>query len=226
MKESGALFLFTGEVLGQRPMSQHRQALQLIDRETGMEGMILRPLSAVHFPPTVPEKEGWVDRNRLLGIQGRSRRVQIGLAHEKGIGDYPCPAGGCRLTDKNFARRLQEYFQHASSPTLADMPLLKIGRHFILENGGRLIVARDEREGDALVRFRRKGDRLLVPANFSGPVVLLRGNDLEAALGKIQTYSRRPLPAGAIVECHHLGRKENIRLGDETNDLTVQGVSA
>ena len=201
MKECGASFLFTGEVLGQRPMSQFRRAIELIDRKTGMSGLILRPLSAVLFPPTVPEKMGWVDRTRLLGVKGRSRKAQIDLAREKGIADYPCPAGGCRLTDPNFALRLREYFRHTADPALADMPLLKTGRHFRLENGDRVVVARDEGEGEILSRIRSENDLLLVPANFSGPTVLLRGSDVDEALRKIRLYSRKSLPTDASVEC-------------------------
>ncbi|MBW2000225.1 MAG: hypothetical protein JRJ29_19985, partial [Deltaproteobacteria bacterium] len=108
MKEIGASFIFTGEVLGQRPMSQYRAALHIIDRESGLEGYVLRPLSASHLEPTVPEQKGWVDRKRLLGIKGRSRKIQMTLAAEKGIKDYPCPGGGCLLTDRNFAHRMRD----------------------------------------------------------------------------------------------------------------------
>src|ERR1044072_4915784 len=102
MLESSADFVFSGEVLGQRPMSQRRDTLRVIERESGLEGLILRPLSARHFEPTIPEQEGWVDRNRLLAIKGRSRKEQFELADELDVKNYPCPAGGCLLTEISF----------------------------------------------------------------------------------------------------------------------------
>ncbi|MEK7798850.1 MAG: hypothetical protein AAB297_03390, partial [Acidobacteriota bacterium] len=109
MREHGGHFVFTGEVLGQRPMSQHMQALRLIEKECGIEGYLLRPLSAAHLPPSMPEQLGWVDRSRLLGISGRSRKDQMALSATWGIGDYPQPSGGCcYLADENFARRFHD----------------------------------------------------------------------------------------------------------------------
>ena len=130
MEEIGAAFLFTGEVLGQRPMSQHRRALTLIERESGLEGRIVRPLSAHHLPPTEAESQGWISRGRLLAIQGRSRKPQIALAEGYGISDYPCPAGGCLLTDERFADKLRDLFEHQEHVAMQDIRLLKVGRHF------------------------------------------------------------------------------------------------
>jgi len=172
MREIGASFLFTGEVLGQRPMSQHRRAMRTIDRESGIAGLILRPLSASHFPPTEPELRGWVDRAKLLGFDGRSRKPQIALAKEKNIVDYPCPGGGCLLTDKLFAEKLRDYFLHCAAPSVKDMPLLKIGRHFRTKNLRKTIVARDEREGQALERLAPLSMYLFIPVNFCGPSIL------------------------------------------------------
>jgi len=112
MKEIGASFVITGEVLGERPMSQRRQAIEMIERKSGLEGLIVRPLSAKLFEPTMPEQEGIVDREKLLDIQGRMRTRQISLAKEKGINDYPCPAGGCLLTDRGFSNRLKDLFKY------------------------------------------------------------------------------------------------------------------
>jgi len=123
MEGSGASFLVTGEVLGQRPMSQRRDAMRLIEKEGGLDGLILRPLSAKFLPPTIPEKEGWVDREKLLAIQGRSRKPQIRLAEAFGIRDYPCPAGGCLLTDPQFAKRMKDLIVHNPDFTLNDVHL-------------------------------------------------------------------------------------------------------
>ena len=172
MREIGASFLFTGEVLGQRPMSQHRRAMNIIDRDSGVGQLILRPLSAELFPPTVPELRGWVDRTKLLGFSGRTRKPQIALAKEKNIADYPCPAGGCLLTDKVMAERLKDYFNHCETPSVKDMPLLKIGRHFRSISGKAVIVARDEAEGEALERLASASKHLFIPVNFGGPTIL------------------------------------------------------
>jgi tRNA U34 2-thiouridine synthase MnmA/TrmU len=212
MHEIGASFLFTGEVLGQRPMSQHRQAIELIDRESGLQGHILRPLSAAHFEPTIPEKRGWIDRSKLLGISGRSRKEQISLATEKGIRDYPCPAGGCLLTDKNFADRMGDYFTHTETASMKDIPLLKVGRHFRLENGDKVIVARNEQECKTLKKICPDTDHSLTPVNFSGPVVVFQGTSLEAAVEKMLEYTKRKISEDARIAHRFGGKNEIIRL--------------
>ena len=208
MHEIGAFFLFTGEVLGQRPMSQHRKAIELIDRDSGLQGYILRPLSAAHFEPTIPEKRGWIDRSKLLGISGRSRKEQISLATEKGIQDYPCPAGGCLLTDKNFADRMGDYFTHAETASMKDIPLLKVGRHFRLENGDKVIVARNEQEGKTLKKICPHTDHLLSPVNFSGPVVVLQGTSLGAAVEKMLEYTKRKVSEDARIAHRYSAKSE------------------
>jgi tRNA U34 2-thiouridine synthase MnmA/TrmU len=132
MESVGASFIVTGEVLGQRPMSQRKDSMCLIEKEAGLEGSILRPLSAKFLPASIPEKEGWVDRERLLNIQGRSRKPQIKLADHFGIQDYPCPAGGCLLTDPGFSKRMRDLILHHPDFSLNDVHLLKVGRHFRL----------------------------------------------------------------------------------------------
>ncbi len=176
MAEKGASFILTGEVLGQRPMSKLRDKLAIIERETSLQGLILRPLSAQHFPPTLPEKEGWIDRDALLDIHGRGRRPQMDLAEKLHLGDYPCPAGGCLLTDKNFAARLREHIDHTGGLQMADIALLKLGRHFRLPSGAMLILGRNEEECKQVERHAGKeGVLLLVPENVPGPSALLSG---------------------------------------------------
>lgn len=210
MRKIGASFLFTGEVLGQRPMSQHRQAIDVIDRDSGLQGYILRPLSAAHFKPTIPELKGWVQRSKLLGISGRSRKKQMALAAEKGIRDYPCPAGGCLLTDKNFAKRLSDYFKFQGKPTMRDIPLLRVGRHFRLESGDKVIIARDEQECKRLRNLCRKTEHLLVPFDFLGPVVVLQGDSLKIALEKMLQYTKRSVQISSRVTHLFMGRRETI----------------
>lgn len=194
MEEVGAFFLVTGEVVGQRPMSQRLEALRLIERQSGTQDIVLRPLSARHLPPTLPEREGWVDRAKLLSITGRSRKEQIRLAGEWGIGDYPCPAGGCLLTQKNFAVKVKDLFEHCEKPDTQDLLLLKIGRHFRI-GGRKVIVARDETENRRLEALGRGKLALYVADRFSGPSVGMEG--LEAAppldlLAKVYTRYSKP----------------------------------
>ena len=178
MREIGASFLFTGEVLGQRPMSQHFKAMRLIERETGLEGLILRPLSAQFLPPTIPEKEGWVDREALLALRGRSRRAQMDLAATYGIRDYPCPTGGCRLTNPQFAKRVQDAFAH-DEDNVRDMLLLRYGRHFRLKSGAKVIVGRNEEENRILKGLAGVDDILLEPVRIPGSVTVLRNTDVQ-----------------------------------------------
>lgn len=175
MGDYKADFIVTGEVLGQRPMSQHRQALELIEKKSGLEGLLLRPLSAKLLPETIPEKKDWVSRDKLLGIGGRSRRAQMALAQKFGMKDYPNASGGCLLTDPRFAQRLKELIVHKEL-SLENIELLKIGRHFRISEHAKLIVGRDEKEDRLLEALAREGDYLFLPnAKLAGPTSLGRG---------------------------------------------------
>lgn len=181
MDEIGAAFMFTGEVVGQRPMSQQRRTLDLIEREAGLAGQILRPLSAQHLPPTEAEQKGWVDREKLLAIEGRSRKPQIALAKEFGIDEYACPAGGCLLTDKSFSAKLRDLFAFEQSVTLADMGLLKVGRHF-RSGAAKIVCGRNQSENETLRALRRPEDSIFESGSGPGPTVLLRGAATEDAV--------------------------------------------
>ena len=187
MKEIGAAFVITGEVLGQRPMSQHRRALQTIEKEAGLQGLILRPLSAKLFSPTIPEQNNWVDRESLLNISGRTRRPQIKLASSYGLKDYPCPAGGCLLTDPTFSRRLKELIEYGDF-NIANVELLKLGRHFKINSSCKFVVGRDEKENIKLKNFLQEDDLYFEPTKLSGPSGLLRGrwdNEIKNIAAKI-----------------------------------------
>lgn len=176
MEDFGAEFVITGEVLGQRPMSQHRQALDLIAKRSGLEGLVLRPLSAKLLAETKPEKEGWIKRSELLNFGGRGRRSQIDLAEKLEIKDYPNAAGGCLLTDPGFANRLKELIKHKELGP-ANIELLKIGRHFRLSDKAKLIVGRDEKENLEIERLAQNRDYLFHPnEEFAGPTCLGRGH--------------------------------------------------
>jgi tRNA U34 2-thiouridine synthase MnmA/TrmU len=158
MDEFGAQFMFTGEVLGQRPMSQHREALKTIETDSGLSGLVLRPLSAQLLDPTIPEIKGWVDRSKLLSLVGRSRKPQMALAKEKGLEDYPQPAGGCcYLTDPQYTAKLRDIFEHRGKENLTheDVLLLKVGRHFRVSPRIKVIVGRNERENNFLKQYEK-----------------------------------------------------------------------
>jgi tRNA U34 2-thiouridine synthase MnmA/TrmU len=214
MRKIGASFLFTGEVLGQRPMSQHGRAIGIIDEDSGFQGYILRPLSAAHFEPTIPEREGWISRGKLLGISGRSRKTQISLAGEKGIREYSCPAGGCLLTDKNFSEKIRDYFTFTNHPSMRDIPLLKVGRHFRLKSGDKVIVARNEHECKRMKNLCRSSDCLLVPFGFSGPVVILQGRSLEAAVEKMLQYTKRSVQEASSASLFYRGKNKIVSLDE------------
>ena len=175
MKSIGASFIVTGEVLGERPMSQRKQAIDIIEEESGLKGLIVRPLSAKRFAPSIPEIEGWVDREKFMDIEGRSRKPQIKLAHDLGINDYPCPAGGCLLTDDIFAKRMRDLMKHEPNFGINDVKLLKTGRVFRFSPTVKLIVGRDEKENDKLLILAKEGDIYFEPVDIPGPSAVLRG---------------------------------------------------
>src|SRR5574341_2354519 len=181
MEREGADFVFTGEVLGQRPKSQRRDTLRTVERESGLTGRLLRPLSAKLLEPTIPEREGLVDRPRLLDISGRSRQRQMALAAELGIADWPQPAGGCcYLTDEAFARKFfdvldaREALGQPRRLTGDDVILLSTGRHFRLSPRARLVVGRSEVE-NALLEHHLQGRARLEAKDLLGPVALVEG---------------------------------------------------
>ena len=183
MDEAGASFIVTGEVLGERPMSQRRMAMKLIEKEAGLEGLVVRPLSARLLAPSIPERKGWIDREKLLAIQGRSRKPQIELARSYGISDYPCPAGGCRLTDPSFAVLMRDLMIHVPAFSVNDANLLKAGRHFRLSPRTKAVVGRNEDDNRLLLTLSRAGDRLMEVAEVRGPLTLVRGTaDVEELL--------------------------------------------
>jgi tRNA-specific 2-thiouridylase len=175
MAREGASFVVTGEVLGQRPMSQRRHTMDLIEKESGLEGLILRPLSAKHFRPTVPEEEGTIDRTKLLDIAGRGRTVQYKLADTYHLREFGCPGGGCLLTDPIFAVKLRDLFSHDSGFTGTDLILLNIGRHFRLSPEAKLVVGRDQEENERLQSLWSPPYGFVYPIGFKGPSGILKG---------------------------------------------------
>jgi len=211
MVETGASFVVTGEVLGQRPMSQHRAALDLVERESGLQGRLLRPLSAHLLAPTVAEQSGLVDRGKLLAIHGRSRKEQLNLAKSHGTEIFGCPAGGCLLTDPVIARRLKDLFLRCPDWNMQDAKLTTFGRHFRISDTLKAVVGRDEAENMRLMHIGVNGPRLEL-ADHPGPLVLLRGpltQDDRSDLGKlIRYFARKVKDETVMVKFQQDGRCE------------------
>jgi len=182
-KKIGALFIFTGEVLDERPMSQNRKALDIIDKEAGLEGKVLRPLSARLLSETEIERKGWVDREELLAIRGKQRRPQMELAKKFRITDYPSPSGGCLLTYKEFSDKVKDLFQHKKKVSMKDVKLLKIGRHFRFGKN-KIIIGRNETENKQLSNLKQPDDYAFEVSEFNGPIAILQGSKTKEAVEK------------------------------------------
>jgi tRNA-uridine 2-sulfurtransferase len=220
MDEEGADFIVTGEVLGQRPMSQRRDAMELIDRDSEMESLILRPLSAKNMPPSKPELEGWIDREKLMEISGRGRGQQLEWAAALELKEYAPPGGGCLLTDANFSARLSEFFEKKKNPSMAEYRLLRYGRHFDLSNGAHVILGRDREENEKLREESRAeveaGRMVFFQPLFSGPVAVLSGGINPALFDEVAALIVRYGKKGPDPE-----RLIEVRQGEAVSQLKV-----
>jgi tRNA U34 2-thiouridine synthase MnmA/TrmU len=227
MAECGADFVITGEVLGQRPMSQRRDTLRLIERESGLEGMLLRPLSAVHFPPTIPEREGWVDRTKLPAIHGRSRKEQMQLAEELDIKNYPCPAGGCLLTELSFVSKIKDVFDHSEELKIRDFQILKVGRHFRIGKRTKAIIGRNEAENQVLEKFLQPGEAAVRWIEGSGPMGIVTGDSDDALLetaGKILLrYTKAAQDTECFIKVRCRDEEKRITVRNEFDDSKIEG---
>ena len=227
MAEIGADFIVSGEVLGQRPMSQRKDTLRVVERESGLKGLLLRPLSAKFLPPTIAEQEGWVDRAQLHGITGRSRKEQMRLAEELGISDYPSPAGGCLLTETSFAGKIRDLFAHNGHLDPLDFRLLRVGRHFRLSPGTKLIIGRKEADNLCLEKALRPGMVLLRWLDGGSPMGCVIGELNDELLATAARILLRYTRAETGMECRLLV----IRDGEEgtlsvANDFDEEQVAA
>ncbi len=214
MKETGFDFIITGEVLGQRPMSQNKQSIYVVAKNSGYADHILRPLSAKLLDPIEAERDKIIDRSQLLSIQGRGRKDQIKLAAAFGIKDYAPPAGGCLLTDPLFTRRLRDLFSHQEDHDIHDLDLLKYGRHFRTDGQGKIIVGRNNFDNEKIREFSADDDLVLFMADFPGPhVVIPHGNIslLPLAAALCVRYSDAPNDLEAEVVCLHKNLSEIIK---------------
>jgi len=204
MEARGAGCILTGEVLGQRPMSQGKQSLHVVAKRSGYQPYIIRPLSARLLPETMPEMEGKVDRSRLLDIQGRGRKRQMEMADRYRITGYATPAGGCLLTDPGFSKRLRDLFAHDRNMEIRDLELLKVGRHLRLDDETKIIVGRKQRENAIIMELSEDHDIVIRMRGLPGPTVLVpygcNGEDLRRAAGICALYGHAPGDLKAVVE--------------------------
>jgi len=220
LEQYDARFIFTGEVVGQRPMSQTRDRILMIDRVSDMRGWILRPLSARLLPETEPERLGWVDRSRLLGISGRSRDTQLELASRYGLSHYNSPGGGCLLTDAIFSNKLRDLFANSDEDhtSLEDVALLRLGRHFRVHGRLKVVLGRNHEENVKLAGFAMDGRWLIEPVGFHGPHALVCGpRDDEAlshAVALIVRHTTREVTPEQAVRWRENGTFRQVRLGD------------
>ena len=188
-------FVISGEVIGQRPMSQRRDTMRVVERDSGCEGILLRPLCAKSMKPTTPELEGLVDRDKLLGFKGRGRKDQMELAAQLGIKDYPSPAGGCLLTDPIISRRIRRYYEETDDIRAADILLLGVGRQYRLPGGGMIALGRDQAENKKISSLTLTSDLLLKMKDRPGPTALLRHSahpdDIKVAAGLVVRYGKK-----------------------------------
>jgi tRNA-specific 2-thiouridylase len=210
MPEYGASFLATGEVLDQRPNSQRHDALDIVERDSGVRGILLRPLSAQHLRPTLPELEGWVDRKRLLDLKGRGRTPQIELAAHFGITDYPAPAGGCLLTTEEYSQKVADLLANHTALTLRTVELLRWGRHLRLAPEVKIIVGKDAGDNAQLIRLASSDDFVMESRAYLGPVTLYCGPGqsrlLELAAAITAGYGRVPPDQSDLIAVKHAGQ--------------------
>jgi hypothetical protein len=198
-------------------MSQNKGALRTVERESGYEGLILRPLSAQLLPETIPEREGKVDRGQLLGIKGRSRKEQLALAQHYHITEYLSPAGGCLLTDPIFSRRLRDLFLHQEPFHIRDLELLKLGRHLRLTPALKAIVGRHAQDNEKILQLIDPTDDLLKVEGYPGPLCLIPYGGAMEAITRAASICVRYSDAPAEEVVSVLWRR-----GEEEKRITVQ----
>ncbi|MFQ5607307.1 MAG: hypothetical protein ACE5GA_05125 [Candidatus Zixiibacteriota bacterium] len=214
MRMTGADFIVTGEVVGQRPMSQRKPTMGLVEKRVNLGGRLLRPLSARILPPTLPEKQGLVDREKLEGISGRTRKRQMELAREFGLDDYPSPASGCLLTDFSYSQRLRDLMKHSDRLTFQDLNLLRIGRQFRISPACKLIVGRNENENKQLQQYANSETFVLEAIDTGSPLGLLYGSptdeELTICARILARYCDRKHLAETSVQLRHGGSERTL----------------
>lgn len=220
MDEIGASFIVTGEVVGQRPMSQRKHTIRLIEKQAGCDGIVVRPLSGIILPPTRPEEEGIINREQLMAVAGRGRKVQLKLAQDLGLTGFSAPAGGCLLTDKNFSGRVRDLLAHSEDISPEDLAALRIGRHIRIRPGLKIVVGRDEKENLYLEELEKIGT-FFFPGDFLGPSILAVGNlepEEDVLIGSVMLRYTKPSRRGQTITVRSRGEERSVKVGDAAPD--------
>ncbi len=224
-KEIDADFIFTGEVLNQRPKSQNLKALKIIEVESGLIGKLLRPLSALNLEPTILEKKGLIDRSKLLDIRGRSRKRQLELVRKHGLLQNYTACGGCLLTDKSFANRMRDYLKFNDELKMEDIPILKYGRHFRYKTT-KIIVGRNEVENNLLIQLKKVDDLLMEAKEVAGPITIIQNpaeeNAIKFAAMLTLRYSDYEGSVGDFVFGKTFEALNNLRISEKANETMIQ----
>ncbi len=226
MEMTKADFIITGEVLAQRPMSQMRRTMEMISRESDLDGRLVRPLSGRLLPPTKPEIDGLIKREWLLDICGRSRKRQIELARQFGLRSYPTPAGGCLLTDENYSARLRDLFTFGGGIEFTDFNFLKYGRHFRISHKAKLILGRNQKENETILSLAGPEDTILEVIDTGSPVGILRGRieppEIEKAARIIVRYSDAKHAESATIRIRNGNMSRQLNTTAADDDLIAQ----
>ena len=222
MEEIGASFIITGEVLNQRPMSQYRRAMDMVEKEAGVEGLLVRPLSAKHFAPSDAEKNGWIDREKLLALEGRGRRPQLDLAKQLGMKNFASPAGGCLLTDRSFASKLRDMFRNKTVVSMHDVGILKVGRHYRV-GADKVISGKDNGQCKALRALAKPGDWVFDPMSDKGALVLLQKDqaDAEALANAAPIAAAKITPASEPVDSFDFAARLSAAYSDGDSEFVT-----
>lgn len=226
MRTIGADFVITGEVLGQRPMSQRKDALKTVERDCGLEGLLLRPLSARLLDPTIPEMEGWVDRGKLPAVKGRSRRDQFRLAAELGVQEYPTPAGGCLLTELSYESKVRDIFTHKEKLVSRDFRLLRVGRHFRLDEHTKVIIGRNAAENEIITGVSESSEILIRWEEGSSPTGLICGPSsdkrVKDAAAILLRYTKAEKGAACVIAVFSGETQETISVANILDEAAVE----
>lgn len=226
MRTLGADFVITGEVMGQRPMSQRKDALKTVERDCGLEGLLLRPLSARFLDLTIPEKEGWVDREKLPQVKGRSRKDQFRLALELGVQEYPTPAGGCLLTETSYESKVRDIFSHKEKLASRDFRLLRVGRHFRLDGQTKVIIGRNAIENEIITGVKESSETLIRWEEGSSPTGLICGpasdKAIEVAAAILLRYTRAEKGAECQIAVFRGVGQEEVSVAHTMDEASVE----
>jgi tRNA U34 2-thiouridine synthase MnmA/TrmU len=223
MKILGADFLITGEVLGQRPMSQRRDCFPRIDKDADVQGLVVRPLCGKLLPKTIPEEKGLISRDMLLDFNGRTRKPQMALAEELGLTEYPAPAGGCLLTEPNYSHKLKDLLSHNANPDYKDINFLRVGRHFRFSPDCKIIVGRNIDDNNAIRSLTESDDYILKVEGVGSPTTVILGNATKEAISVAASFCARYSDAKKLPEVevavHKNDKKNYLRVKPAGDDV-------